>query len=180
MANVLPLKILKKTKTEYWLRLLALTLTFLGVTAGLVAATFFPSHFLLQEKIANLENTRSFVEQAQEKREDNTALQELSAFKRLLSELRAISGKERVTAVLRNTIGRLPSGVTVERIFFRAKEDDMPGELVIGGVASSRAVLREFADSLRNIPGVSEVTLPVSNLAAESNITYSLTLNGSW
>ena len=179
MSNLLPPQDKKRLLLEYDIRLLAVFL-FLLLFTGLLASTFLlPSYFISQSKAASIERQSELLKRAITFRESDLSVASLVTTKQKLGGLSAIESKtphiEVIGAIVRST----DSSVTVDALYY-TKNADGSAELKLTGRALSRVALISFSDRLKKEPLFEQVDLPVSNLARDANIIFSITLKGKF
>ncbi len=72
-----------------------------------------------------------------------------------------------------------PGGVSIRSINFRHVVGE-PSIITLDGLAATRSSLVSFSKTLESEPMFTSVGLPVSNLAKESNVKYSLSVQGNF
>ena len=75
-----------------------------------------------------------------------------------------------------NLIDELAGEAILLTKFNLTPEEGVLNTITLIGVADTRTALANFRDALENHPRYSNVELPISNLAKESNITFTLSL----
>lgn len=71
------------------------------------------------------------------------------------------------------------AGIKIERLSFTRGKGEVAPNMTIAGVAASRSTLSAYASALTLLPYVSNVDLPISAFAKETEIPFSMTLAGS-
>lgn len=82
-----------------------------------------------------------------------------------------------VSSAVRAVLAVPRSGVIITSFSF-VGATDQKARLLISGVATSRAALREYILAFSKTPGIESAEVPISSYAAETNIAFSLTLMG--
>lgn len=86
----------------------------------------------------------------------------------------------RVSKAIR-AVSEVPhTGVRVTGFSFTGAQGSQPARMTISGVASSRATLREYVATLKTLPYVSSVDIPIGAYAKETDISFTVTLAGSF
>ena len=174
MFNLLPIEKKRTIAREYHLRLSALFLLMLFVT-GIVAIVFLaPSFFAVGVK-------------------KNRASQELKNLQIATPELRSVEELEALVLEIRNKLEVLkpqevllpsqliqkildnrPKGVSITASSYLVKEGEI--NLKVTGKGSTREALTSFARNLREDEAFQSVDLPVSDLARDRDIDFSIAL----
>lgn len=81
------------------------------------------------------------------------------------------------SSVLRQTLAVPHAGVRIAGVSFTP---GVSAKMVLVGVASSREALRAYVAALGTLPYVSNVDLPITAYAKETNIEYTITLTGTF
>lgn len=173
MANLIPPKARTVVTREYWVRT-ATVWMLLAAGAGVVTAVFMaPTYVLVSMQHDALENRAATVRSQQESYA--AAAEEIERANALIEHIDR--NREAVSAVaLIKTLDTLTgSSVSITRVSFmqdrRAVEP-----IAISGVAANRTALANFRDALEASDLITSVDLPISNLAGDRDIPFSITL----
>ncbi len=79
------------------------------------------------------------------------------------------------TSILEDIAPRIPEGVSVRQFAYSLGNEEI--SVLILGTATTRAALIAFGDALRQSPLFSRVDVPVSSLAKNENIEFTLTVS---
>ncbi|MEX1120221.1 MAG: hypothetical protein WD509_02940 [Candidatus Paceibacterota bacterium] len=179
MANLLPKKERKRFEWEYRSRLFIVVLFFFGVTAMFGSALLLPSYFVSQSKEESIKRQSELLQKTIIVREKDTSVATLLATKQKIDQLTVIQNRVLQTKVIQTIIQNTDSNITI-RAFYYERKGDTQGEMKISGTARSRTSLLAFSDRLKKESLFSGVDLPVSSLAQDSNITFSIVLTGDF
>lgn len=176
MINLLPLEEKKKIHRDYVLRLFTVVLNIISASALIGIVTLFPSYF-----ISDLEK-RAAVDQAELVRETNDDGEENVALvlKEAQQKLEILSPeyeKVSIRTIFDTTISYKPSTVALTGLIYQ-KDDKGNIKIIINGVADRRDDLLMFSQDLKKDALFDDVELPVSNLAKDRNIKFTLTVIG--
>lgn len=110
--------------------------------------------------------------------------QQVSARVKSLNEsavyLTQVASRVSASSAIR-TITDIPrNNVRITGVSFSAGAPGKPSTMNLTGVAATREALRMYAGSLKALPYISTVDLPISAYAKESNIEFSITLTGTF
>ncbi len=179
MANLLPQKERGRFELEYRLRLLIVSLLFLMVTFTVGVIFLLPSYFISKSKEESIMRQSDLLKKTITLREGDISVKSLLSTKQKINQLILIQKHTPQIEIMRAIIRNINSGVTVNA-FYYIREKDTEGEIKITGKANSRTKLLSFSNRLKKEGIFKRVDLPVSNLAKDSNIAFSITLNGDF
>lgn len=173
MINLIPPAAKKKIILEYWIRVISVW--FYMWTAAMIGsvAIMLPAYVLINsqvsvyeqsaqsasEKVANFEEVKKQVEHSNElavKMQNQLALPRMSDY---LALFRSLEGQ----------------GVTITSTDV-SRTDAVFSPIRISGKAESRQALASFRDRISSDARVEKVDLPLSNLAKDKDIQFSLTV----
>lgn len=174
MINLIPPQAKKRIQLEYWLRVFSVWATLWSGALIIGIAILIPSYVLIvsqvkvysesaaaaSQKILNFENVSK--ELGRSSQQAGTLLMGLK--QPLLTEYTSTfkSLEEPGIAISKITMTRVDTGLSAAQI---------------SGEAESRQALADFRDRLRAQPDVSAVDLPISNLAKDKDIQFSLSVS---
>lgn len=173
MLNLLQPAEKKAVQREYYMRLVVVTLIFVSLTIIVAGLLLIPSYILTLSKES--------IAQEKQKSLDQMAAQQNNAA--LLEEMRLINTE--LSLLASDDTVRLPSD-TIARVVelkggdialqsFTYTKGDAGVELVVGGIAATRNALVSFVRTLRQeTPYFTSAELPVSNLAQDQDIDFSI------
>ena len=164
----------------YFFRLgtvIALALTLMCV---LHAVMLVPAYFTLSEARANESMLLSNVNERLSSAGDKEITERLAALGKQTEHLVRLSGTPSATATMRAALLLPRSGITLTGLSFTPPAGKASGELRLTGMAVSREALRAYQTTLGTLPTVTNVDLPISAYARESDIQFTITLTGSF
>jgi Tfp pilus assembly protein PilN len=171
--NLLPEDRKKTLRREYRVKLAVLSLAMSSITGIIVLIFLLPSFLSI-----SFRHSEVSLELKNLKRDTP----ELLVIEDLKSELKQINSKLMVleskniilpSEVIEKIIGNQSAGISPNLFLF-----DLRGEqagLKISGVATNRETLTDFVKNLRQEENFTEVNLPVSDLAEDKDINFSIT-----
>ena len=172
MVNLIPRSAKKNVIIEYWLRVLTVWSILGSVTAVLFAITLIPVYVLVDARISAYEESATI------------ASQKIASFENVSRDLARSSQQAqlimtssgRSLSELVYSFGALEgSGVALSEVMVqRSAEGVAPVKL--SGIARDRQALSDFRDKLLAEPGVASVDFPISNLAKDRDIQFSMTV----
>lgn len=177
MYTLIPEQSAQHLKREYRIRVLILLFLFmsLGIWIGIV--TLFPSYVVsvTQEKRALTE--AGAMKQTALSASTTSAGSQIAAANSEIATLQGGQDTLMLSSIIEDISQRLVPGVTVDD--FEISRNGATGtNILIQGKAATRQDLVLFEDNLSNDSRFSKVYLPVSDLAADSGITYAMNITG--
>ena len=167
----------EKMLREYRLRLSSLYLAFLGVICLIGAALALPQYALLwSQKNAALVQK----EAAQKATEGNTGATSAEV-KQIKSKLWTIKENENVEPmlkVLERLLSKKIPGISITSVALTRTAET--GDIKVSGVASTREALVAFSKNLQSEPRYSNAELPVSSLAKNKDISFSISIDSEF
>jgi hypothetical protein len=172
MYKLLPEQARAKVKNEYLLRRAVVMVAAFILVEVVAMGGLFPSYILSQARQKEVSDKNVVVKEEEKADEEVfTWLDDVN------TQLKALSPKididrpsENILAVIRE------KGTGVKLTGFTWIKSDGQTRLVVSGLAQSRQALLSFEDRLKESGRFTEVTLPVSNLAKDSNINFEVKL----
>ena len=173
MANLIPQFAKKKVTTEYWFRVVTAWFMLWGVALLIATVLLFPVYIFTSVQIGvNAESARSAEASVANFESSVFDLEKASLQARyLIEDERRNKAHAFVDLIEVNEV----AGVDISRITFRTSEDGTQ-PIIVGGQAADRQSLASFRDRLLADPAISSADLPISNLAKESDIDFSITV----
>jgi Tfp pilus assembly protein PilN len=176
--NLLPQQQKRAIRVEFWLRAATVGLICVAITGVVGLALQAPSYFLVVAK------ERSAQEQlaALEKRDETGGVGISKTLRTTKEKLEVLERSSTSTwsGVAETMLEQKPDDVSVRELSFsreqRADQRERVSRLNISGIAADRRTLRSFVSQLREVEQFGEVTLPVRDLASDSNLEFSITV----
>jgi len=174
MINLIPPGAQKQVKREYWLRVFTVWIILIASACVVVAILYVPVYVLVRSQLdaflqaytqASVES-ESFKDSELSVEKANDIAELLSAANKALPFSSVISELEEVSDIHNVTI--------TEFILLREKANLQP--IVLRGTAKSRFDLTSFRDAVEAHELFKSVELPLSNLAKDKDITFSITI----
>lgn len=174
MINLIPPVAKRKILTEYWTRVATVWLGTLSAVVVIWSVALLPAYVLIttQTKVF----ARDSAEVKAEVDEYNTSVANLidtsSKASRLLAQKNAV--------ILSETINHLETlvgtGVTIESYELSRVSDTELQPIIVTGRAATREDLANFRETLLLDPQIESALLPLSNLARDRDIAFSITI----
>jgi hypothetical protein len=173
MINLIPKSAKKNIVTEYWVRVLSTWLILWAFAIACGTAILFPSYILVSSQVTAYEESADFASQKVAGYESaNVALVQAS------QQARDIVRQKEVTAMssyvdLFTSLQEID--ILIDQISLVQEESNiLPAR--ISGAAIDRQALASFRDRMLDHPLITEVDLPISNLANDKDILFSITV----
>ncbi len=173
MINLIPPTAQRDVKREYWIRVITVWLCMLGVASAIAIVLYIPTYVLIQSQL---------VSYTQEFEQINT---ESQAFKEARTQLtqsntiaRALGVKNRIpsfTTIMKDLYAVPVEGIELYGFEFATAESAL-SQIRISGNAVTRADLTAFTQQLDADTRFSDVDLPLSQLAEDRDIAFTVTL----
>jgi hypothetical protein len=166
-------------RREYRLRLLAIGFVLTGVSALISTVLMLPSYFLTVSK-EHIVQTRAEVLQGSASIKENevfTAL--LIGAQEKLALFFDTDARAELSGIVAEVVLYKPSGISLTSITYEQMPKNI-ARMVIVGLADNRDVLLTFKQSLERGGLFESVDLPVSNLAKDHDINFSITVVGDF
>lgn len=174
MINLLPPEGKKGVLKNYWLRVVSIYFILCGTAFFITGALLLPTYFYIlyqTQALGTVIVEEDVVSLKQIETDINTANQ-ISTL--LVSTPTTVRDSDILTEVLAFSDGLAEIGsINIK------KDGRKISEIVVNGVAYDRSTLVAFRDRAEQHQFFKEVNLPLSNLAKDQNISFSLTLEPS-
>lgn len=179
MVNILPNKQQRALYVRYYTQLFSTFFLVVAAAVMLGAVLLVPSYFLAQEEAKLLRQSADAQLQRLTLGGSTNEGQVMQTLEEAVSLLQTYEHDSVVTKAIVAVTAVTPSGVTLQKV--RILTGDSGGSVTLSGTANTRAGLVEFVSELQRKSIFSNVSVPVSDLAAEEDLNFSLsfTLNPS-
>jgi hypothetical protein len=178
MANLITEKQKKEIRTDYIVRLSAVSLLILSLLGIFLLAYIIPYYISLAkkdiivaeqfEKIINVEN------------KENTGESVLSEVTMTLEQIKAIELYSQDTFVplpyIDEIIDSTNPGVRINNISFSIIEETQ-GQFLVNGISKDRESLVDFIEDLKSKTIFTQVESPVSDFAKDKDVSFSIKIN---
>lgn len=173
MVNLLPQKTITRLRRTYYLRFAA-TLTILLVGALAVGTVLLIPSYVVSERSADAsERYLSAVEETIGVRERAGVSDDVRALSERLRILNEYAGEPTTKNFFEDALSNLSSRITITGISFSKSGGTL--NISIVGSADTRSSLLTFVETLQENERFNGVSVPVSQLARDSNIPFSIT-----
>ncbi len=176
MFNLIPENLRKNIVSEYRLRLVVVSIVFLILIQISFLIFLFPSWLVSYYK------EKDFSVQSDEINKSLSALDIASTtnfIKSLNTKLGIINDTQeypRFVPIVDEVLSKKTASIRISGIYF-SDNSATTAVLTLEGIGDTRESLVSFADSLKTIPHFKKVDLPISNLAKDKNIDFTISIN---
>lgn len=177
MVNLIPPSAKKSVTIEYWMRVLTVWALIVTVVAILFSLTFMPVYVLVDTKID------AYQESAE------LASQKIASFEAVSVDLRrsteqaqlilASTNETDLSSVIELFDSLETGGIMLDQILVSKAAGGALAPVTLSGNARDRQALADFRDRLLAQEAVQAVDFPISNLAKDRDISFSMTITMS-
>ena len=171
MANVLTQKHKKDLKKEYRLRLSSVALFLLAGAIAAAIVLLLPSFIMARTQQKTLEGEITLLKERVESQLGAEGKDIISVTNAKVAALKQSATQESIEPLFAEIARAVPVGVQVVRI---AYDSPGAGELSVSGIAANRQSVLAFTDNLKAVEEFTSVDFPISNLAQDTDIVFSL------
>jgi hypothetical protein len=172
VSNLLPEKDKKKIKREYLTRLLIVILLFSALTISLNLLLLLPSYFLSNGDRGLIEERVSFLKSYLEIRKESGITSVLPLTNEKIKALE-ISEIPKINSSIKSILSEKSRSIRINSFNLRSSNDGSR-TLLISGRADNRDGLISFSESLKSTGSFVDIDLPLSNLAKNINVDFSI------
>lgn len=174
MINLIPQTAKRYVVREYWLRVITSWLFLISIVGLLVAILCLPSYVLLtsldRSMAVKIDDARAVEEKFR------AAEKEVKETNALLIHVADNSYSNNFSNIIKELDDIAGPNIEITRINLK-EEAGSVDVIALSGVALNRTSLAQFRSALEGSSNFESVELPISNLAQESNIIFSLTVS---
>ena len=172
-VNLIPREVQRSLALRYYMSLATMFFFLAAIAIGLGALLLVPSYLLAKNTVESSARYRAALEDTLGLKEKAGVTDAMSALGERVSVLASYDAAPR-TALALAAVGRdLPEGVSVTKMSLQIT-DTGAGTITVAGVAKARGALVSFVDALRADPLFQSVSIPVNQLATDTDIPFSL------
>lgn len=173
MINLVPPIVRKEIIKEYWVRVISVFL-FIASIVSLCALLFIlPSYVLLSGQVGSVTSSAEMVKA-------RMADYDLSAGALVKANVRAqkiydLREVDKFSEIFEQVLFLNASGIVIEGFDF-VRKDKLIDSIQISGAAETRQSLADFREELLEQKNIKEVVLPISNLAKDKDIEFTMSV----
>lgn len=173
MINLIPNSAKKNITLEYWVRVVSAWAYLWAFAIVIAIAILVPTYVLINIKVS------VYADSAQDAFKSVADYQEVSDSLNGATRQASLILNNRNTAPMFDYV-KLFEGLQGDQIMLSEmslmREQKGLGDVLLAGTAEDREALASFRDRLLAEPLISEVDLPISNLAKDRNIQFNITV----
>ncbi len=174
MINLLPPQGKSLTVREYWVRVLSVWGFLLSAVCVLSTFFFAPSYVLVQLQIRGTNESVQVEDDSQT--EYKTKEDVIRKTNVLIEQLSTSKESSSISEIMEEIVDRAGTDIFIENFDFTFAEQN-PTKATIQGMAENRNQLAEFKRTLEDSGRLEAVTLPISDLAREKDLPFTITVN---
>lgn len=175
MFNLLPESMKEKAKRDYKFRRLLVTLSLVIFLQCSFLIFLFPSWIVSTYKEKEIVSQVANIGKSQSITESNSALSIIKSTNKKLDSLNIELEYPRVTPFINVVLSKKTGAIYITGFSF-ITTDKKTGTLELSGVSTTRESLVSFVKRLKESGVFKAVDLPISNLAKDKNINFSIGL----
>lgn len=176
MINLLPEPEQHSLRTTYYARLATVVIALAAFVVCAGAALLAPSYFLARVEADTMRNSLSASTQALASGQGASDTKTMEQISEQVSLMKSFPRTPHIAAALSALTRAVPQGVFISKVAI-APDDSGSDSISIFGIAGTRGELLAFAHTLQSSPSFSGVSVPLSQLAGETDITFSLSFS---
>ncbi len=175
MINFLPPEAKTVVKREYVIRTIGVWALLLAAVALVVVLLLLPTYVLVVQQLNALATEVVQTENATSTHAYETARTALEKTQTLALQLGVVYAGPTASAVLRGVQEVQTSAITISGFSYE-RTGTAVEKVEVRGVAATREALTEFSTALERNPLFARATVPVSDLAADRDLSFTLTI----
>lgn len=173
MINLIPPIVRKSIITEYWVRVFSIWFFIVAVVATAAVLLSLPVYVLVSSQVNVYE--QSALEATQRVNEYDLSAGALVRANVMAQKVFELRGVEKFSTIVTSVEALQGSDIVIEGFNF-ARTDNTLAPVEVSGRAATRQALADFREALLAQESVSDVILPISNLAKDRDIDFSLSV----
>lgn len=177
MVNLIPPSAKKSVAVEYWLRVITVWSIIATTVAVLFTLTFLPVYVLVDTKIGVYQESAALASQKLASFE--AVSQELTRSTEQARLLRASNNETSLYSIIELFDMLENNGIELSQITVAKVQGSGLAPVLLSGTARDRQALADFRDRLLEQEAVDAVDFPISNLAKDRDIVFSITVTMS-
>jgi len=174
MINLIPTKARKEVVKEYWVRVVTVWLFILSVFGAAVSLFLSPVYVLVTSQVNIYES--SAVEKSEKVAEYDLSAPSLAVASRQAQMIVSLRNKFSFSEMVDILESMKGEGVSLNNFDFRRSDLEI-GSVKVQGKALTRQDLIDFRDLLLSHPKIKDIYLPISNLAKDKDIPFSISIS---
>ena len=173
MINLIPPQAKRAITKEYWLRVAVVWLLLVGTALACVAVMKIPAYALINAQANALE--QEFAAGAVGRAESQSSEDAIKLANTQARHLADVSSSTPFSVFIRELDQLSGGGVEISN-FDMGRDDGVVSRITVSGIADRRSDLTRFNDVIEAHPLFVEAELPISNLAKDREIKFSISV----
>lgn len=173
MINLIPTTVRNAVIKEYWLRVLSVFLFIMSVVAVVITLLFLPVYVLVSTQVDVY--AQSALQAAERVADFDVSAKTLTEANQLAQKILEQKKIKNFSSIIKLVESLSPAGVTINTIEL-SRAGGVVASVKVDGLAETRNDLASFRDILLQNDSISDVVLPISNLAKERDIEFALAI----
>ena len=173
MTNLIPPDAHKLVKREYWIRVFSVWMLLIASAALTIVILTVPVFVLEKNQLSSYQN--EYAEASEERATFEELELQIEKSMNMSKAILAIENQIRFTTVIDTLESIAGDGVTINKLELQ-RDDKEITSITVSGVAISRLVLANFVERLQATPEFMYAQLPLSNLAKDKDIPFTITI----
>ncbi len=174
MINLVPAVVRKAIITEYWFRVVSVWFLIASIINISITLFALPGYVLVTSQVSTYAQSAAEAAQRVEEYDFSAgALVKANVLAEKIFDMRNVDNFSEIISSFEEIQGE---DIVIEGFTFNRDKNSL-APLVIEGEAKDRRALADFKDRLSKLENISEVILPISDLAKNKDIQFSMTIN---
>lgn len=178
MYNILPKEVKDGLKKEYRLRVSAVFLWGLSIVSLIAMISLLPSYFSVVIKERQAKTAGEVLSRLKKSKDTEDLILSFGSVKEKMTLFEEKDADFSISDMMSKILKAKPDSISLGSIVYEKR--DKKGVFVISGVAPSRADLISFQDKIEKVSPFEKAELPVGLLAKNTNVSFTLTVRGSF
>jgi len=179
LTDLLPADAARAVRRGYFLRLACVAIFALSLMLVAHALLLLPSYIYLRQEVAERTQHLAQTDQALASG-DTDATDRLAAIRANAQYLSQLADAPTSSGAMRLVLSVPHAGIAISGFSYGMSEDGKTHSMRVTGTASTREALRNYDLALSSVPWASSVDLPISAYAQEQDISFVITVTGSF
>ncbi len=176
MFNLLPENLRKSIVSEYRLRLTVVVMFFVILIQISFLIFLFPSWLVSFYKEKDFSNQSDELSKSLSTLDISSTTSFIKSFNSKIGIINESLEYPRFVPILDDILAKKSGTIRISGIYYTVNSINS-GTLTLEGIGDSRESLVSFSDGLKSIEYFKKVDLPISNLAKDKNIDFTISIN---
>ena len=176
MFNLLPENLKKQITKEYKLRLFIVAMFSLIIVQASFLVFLFPSWLVSNYKEKDFSSRNDEVNKSLSALDISSTTAFIKSLNARLVVINDGLEYPRLVPVVDTILSKKTPSIKIGAVYYTSNSATT-GTLTVSGVSSTREALVSFADKIKEVEYLKKVDLPISNLAKDKNIEFSINMN---